>query len=1191
MQQGTKFAFMGIVAVSHLAVGSLGIAAPAYAQLIPDHSLGIESSVITPAVPFGNGFTDRIDGGAIRSGNLFHSFLEFNVQNGQQVHFANPTAIENIFSRVTGVNSSSILGTLGTLGPANLYLVNPNGILFGPNAQLDVRGSFVGTTANGVTFDNGYIFSALNPDVPPLLAINSPMGLSSWLPAMGNITNEGNLTVGQDLTLQGLSLNLHSQLEAGENLTLVATDNLTVRDSDSQPLIASAGKNLTLQGETIDLYILQHPGSGLISGNDITLISPNSIRADAHFTTGGEFQAQDLDGSPANVFSLEDPIVLAVGNVTLADYVGPSLHVLAGGNVQMGNVLITGPDTGTTTINPNNNTLIPGTTTPYSALSNVTLSDGTTTLEISGNTQATLDVRAGVDWTQAPFTREPGIGAPTVDPAGAVTINDPGGTPGSDITVGNIGIGQPGGLVLLTNQYQPNANLPAGTIEVISITGQFPPPAGAGSNIVIDARGDISLPAPAPISSVGAPGGSITLRSETAIRQPEDNALIQSVSLAGTGGDITLVAPIINLGGNASTVFVGAFGPGQGGDFNVEADSFQSDFSSIGAILVGPGNGGQAGNVNINSDSIFLDEVQLLSGVVQPGASGNSGDVTINTDSLVAINGTLIGSLTAGNGNAGNVNVVADSISLSGFRVLPPAIFEATGIFSTVEPGAVGMGGNIDITTNSLSLQNAAQIRTSSDAMGNAGSVVIRAEDITIDGAVFIPEILAIPNAIPTLPSAILSEMRPGSDGQGGPIDITTTTLAVTNGGTISASTQSGDAGSVTITATESASFDGLVSFAAVGEDARHSGASVETLEQATGDGGLLEITTPNLAVINGAQLEATTAGVGAAGDIKLNVSDTVLVDGVDSAIEANTTPDSTGIGGDVIIDPRLVLVQNGGRIAVDSQGAGESGNIVITSEQLRLDQGLISAEADSADGGNITLNLGPILLLRNGSNVSATAGRDQGFGNGGNVAITTVDGFVVAVDTENSDITANAFLGNGGNVTVNTQGLFGIEFRPALTPLSDITASSDFGLQGSVTIETPDIDPSDDLVQLPTGLVDASRLVAQGCGAGASDIATALGEFTVTGRGGLPPSPEQLNPQSDLAVWETLDDAPNTPTTVTQGSASSTVKHQSIEPRQIIEFQGWVVDDNGEIVLTAEATSVTPHNPWQSSFTCQTQG
>ncbi|MEM9483239.1 MAG: S-layer family protein, partial [Cyanobacteria bacterium P01_F01_bin.116] len=576
----------------------------------------------------------------------------------------------------------------------------------------------------------------------------------------------------------------------------------------------------------------------------------------------------------------------------------------------------------------------------------------------------------------------------------------------------------------------------------------------------------------------------------------------------------------------------------------------------------------------------------FLGTVTGSPTGGNAGNITVETNTLVGNNGGQIVSLAADflgfgtvRGNTGNVNVTAtDSISVTG---IGPDDFTISGFGSSVLFGAMGDGGSVTLQTGSLTISEGAQVRTSTQGEGNAGRIEINASDsITIDGAVL--------SALGPNPSGILSEVLPGAMGQGNEIVISTGNLSVSNGGFISASTNAdGAAGNVTITATNAASFAG-----APGEPFDPSGAFVGTLEDAAGDGGILTITTPSLSVTDGAQLEAETRGVGNAGNINLNVSDTVLVDGTDSAIQANTTEDSMGMGGDVIIDPRprLAIVQNGGRIAVDSQGTGTGGNIEITATELRLDQGEITAGADSTDGGDITLDLGPLLVLRNGSNISATAGRDQGFGNGGNVAITTADGFVVAVDTENSDITANAFLGNGGNVTVNTQGLFGIEFRPALTPLSDITASSEFGLQGSVTIETPDVDPSDDLVQLPTGLVDASRLVAQGCGAGASDIATALGEFTVTGRGGLPPSPEQLNPQNDLAVWETLDDAPNTPTTATsQGSVSSTVNHQ--EPIQITEFQGWIVDDNGEIVLTAEARSVTPHSPWQSVSTCQTQG
>ncbi|MFM7382924.1 MAG: filamentous hemagglutinin N-terminal domain-containing protein, partial [Microcystaceae cyanobacterium] len=119
----------------------------AQAQVIPDQTLGSENSVVTPDVINGIA-SDRLDGGAIRGSNLFHSFQEFSVREGRGAYFANPAGIANIFSRVTGGNISQIMGILGVLGNANLYFLNPNGILFGPNAQLDVKGSFLATTAD-----------------------------------------------------------------------------------------------------------------------------------------------------------------------------------------------------------------------------------------------------------------------------------------------------------------------------------------------------------------------------------------------------------------------------------------------------------------------------------------------------------------------------------------------------------------------------------------------------------------------------------------------------------------------------------------------------------------------------------------------------------------------------------------------------------------------------------------------------------------------------------------------------------------------------------------------------------------------------------------------------------------------------------------------------------------------------------
>ncbi|MEQ9368787.1 MAG: filamentous hemagglutinin N-terminal domain-containing protein [Coleofasciculus chthonoplastes F3-SA18-01] len=121
---------------------------PLLAQITPDNTLEAEHSVVTPNAQVRGRLADLIEGGAIREANLFHSFLEFNIEKGQRVYFANPVGIETIFSRVTGNNPSAILGTLGVNGGANLFFLNPNGIIFGENAQLDIQGSFVASTAN-----------------------------------------------------------------------------------------------------------------------------------------------------------------------------------------------------------------------------------------------------------------------------------------------------------------------------------------------------------------------------------------------------------------------------------------------------------------------------------------------------------------------------------------------------------------------------------------------------------------------------------------------------------------------------------------------------------------------------------------------------------------------------------------------------------------------------------------------------------------------------------------------------------------------------------------------------------------------------------------------------------------------------------------------------------------------------------
>ncbi|NEP21799.1 filamentous hemagglutinin N-terminal domain-containing protein [Moorena sp. SIO3I6] len=206
----------------------------ANAQITPDTTLpqGERSLLDLGSGQVNGEIVDLIKGGAIRDINLFHSFLEFNVGNGQSVYFANPAGIENIISRVTGGKASNIFGTLGVNGGANLFLINPKGILFGQNAKLDVSGSFVGTTADGIGFGNQGVFSASNPEPPsPLLTVNPNVFFFNQIP--GNM-NRGSIT--SQAKLEKLAV---------DNLLLLGGDVEVIEDSK---ISTNQGGNILLAG-------------------------------------------------------------------------------------------------------------------------------------------------------------------------------------------------------------------------------------------------------------------------------------------------------------------------------------------------------------------------------------------------------------------------------------------------------------------------------------------------------------------------------------------------------------------------------------------------------------------------------------------------------------------------------------------------------------------------------------------------------------------------------------------------------------------------------------------------------------------------------------------------------------------------------------------------------------------------------
>ncbi|NER48026.1 MAG: filamentous hemagglutinin N-terminal domain-containing protein, partial [Symploca sp. SIO1A3] len=538
------------------------------AQIIPDATLGSEGSRIIEGLEIQSSLgdskalplrADRIEGGALRGANLFHSFLELNVLDGQRVYFANPAGIENILSRVTGSNGSDILGTLGVLGEANLFLVNPNGIVFGHNAQLDVAGSFVASTENELNFSDGSSFSATNPEAPQLLAINVTPGMQ-WGTSepQAAIVSQGNLAVGQDLTLAGSRLTLSGQLQAGRDLTLLATDTVKIRDSTNHPFIASADGELLVQGnQMVDIFALNHPDSGLFSGGNLVLRSANSIIGDAHYWSEGTFKIEQLDSNSGSWLSPNDPVIRANGDVSFDSYQGASLHIFAGGSVKAtGDIEITGADA------------------TNGIQETVTLSDGTK-VEIDGKNEPTLDIRAGTNAFGTPVGR-------TGDPE-PINFTDNNTPSSADITInGTITNNQ--GLVFLTNQYQPNAlagNITVNNIDV-KLRGNN---IGNGGSIVIDSHGNFTLMGIMSASTFGeGDAGDISIQASGAVElDGADSIIFNNVEAGGVGnaGNISIKADSFSLTDGAQLIST-TFGEGNAGSISIQASgAIELDNSNI----------------------------------------------------------------------------------------------------------------------------------------------------------------------------------------------------------------------------------------------------------------------------------------------------------------------------------------------------------------------------------------------------------------------------------------------------------------------------------------------------------------------------------------------------------------------------------------------------------------------------------
>jgi len=1140
-----------------------GFGGSAIAQLTPDNTLGAESSTVTPNGPL----SDRINGGATRGANLFHSFQDFNVGSGRQVYFANPAGVANILTRVTGGNASDILGTLGVSGTANLFLLNPNGILFGPNSQLDIAGSFVATTADSVLFDNGFAFSAGNPQAPPLLTVSVPLGLQYGTNNTGVITNRGNLTVGENFTLGGAVVDLQGQIRSGGDLTVQGTETVRIRDSATDPFIAAAGGKLVVQGnQLVDIFALNHPDSGLFSGGEMVLRSDNAVSGDAHYWSGGSFRIEALDGSLGDLYSPYDPIILASGNVSLGNYFGNSLHILAGGSVTTGNIEINNVDATANSINPNNTNTYNGTNT-YAELANANLSNGTPFETIQGDVFPTVDIRAGVDWAALggfpvpdPTRRGTFSTTPTISNSPINSANITTGRIRTNIFIGNL----TGGRVLLTNQYNPN-NLPGN----ITVNGTIDTRDDLGGGVIgIDSRGEIALNGGInasaydrafgggfPDNTFAGNGGDVTLLAQNTIAT---GAEILTEGLLG--GNVTIATPesftldkdifsrsyttaSSTQAGSVNVTTAGQFtlqngaeistqtlGTAQAGNITVNADTIRiqnpAGATSQTAIVANTNAQGNAGNVVLNAPTIELNRGFIFANTFGDGSNfGDAGTIIANTDRLTLENGSFFSTASQSVGRGGDIFINAStSVDLVGTNAagLPSAF-----IFGGFNGGDAG---ELTVNTNRLSIRDGAIISGTAYGSGTSGNLTVNARDL-----------VEVRGRGPNAPSSLVYETA--GVGGGGTFNLTTQRLLIADGGNVSAQTiGAGDAGTFNVTASEievtGTSADGRFQSRLFFDSAN------------SGQAGELKISTQRLFVRDGGIISAATSGSGSGGLLDIRASESIVIDGGSSTANTGLFFDSRGSGDvrGIRIQTGDLTVANRGQITVSGTGTGRAGDLEISARSIFLNQqGNLLAITESGEGGNIRLKVAKDILLRFNSNILTEA---RGTGNGGNITI-DAGGFVLAVLSENSDVAATAIQGRGGNIFVTAQGVFGFSFPERLvrTSESDISAGSQLGIDGITEIFVVDFQPD---IQLPNQPGVPSLGV--GCTADRSRNNRrpfASGTLYNSGRGGEYTSPlGSLENNGVSAPWLELDESTST---------------------GIVEAQGWVQLPDGRIFLTAQ--------------------
>ncbi|MEH2294440.1 two-partner secretion domain-containing protein, partial [Nostoc sp.] len=747
---------------SSLVVGSVLIASlqeQAFAQITPDTSLPNNSSVARD----GNIF--NITGGTKAGSNLFHSFREFSVSPGDTASFNNAVDIQNIISRVTGGSFSNINGLIRAKGNANLFLINPNGIVFGENARLNIGGSFVASTANALQFGNIGFFSATDKNIPsPLLTINPSAFLFNQ--------------INQNAVIQNSSV-------APARTNPAGFDALGLRVPDGKSLLLVGGNvsmdkgRLNAYGGQVELGGLAEPGSVAlgVDGDNLSLKFPENVtRADISFTNSAGVFVEAAGG----------------GNIAVN---GRNLEILEGTVLSAG--------------------IGEGLGTPDTVAGDITL-NATGEIKVASGSIVSNEVGLGLK----------GNGGNIYINAATLSLDDAG------LTASTYGQGNAGNVIV---QARDTVSLVdnAGILSTVEPGG-----VGNGGNIYINAA-TLSLDGARLEASTYAQGnaGNVTVSAKDAVSLADNAAIFSTVEAGGVGkgGNIDINAAKLSL-----------------------IDGAQLQTVTDNASDLQPAGRGDAGNVNVNVTGAvdIAGGKNGLSGIgsfVKTGTEGNGGNITIDSGSFSLSDRAILDASTSGQGNAGNVTVRArDAVSLADVA-----------IFSRVESGAVGKGGNININAAKLSLIDGAQLQTVTDnasdlqpaGRGDAGNV-----NVNVTGAV---DIAGGKNGL----SGIGSFVKTGTEGNGGNITIDSGSFSLSDRAILDASTSGqGNAGNVTVRAKDSVS---LANNASIFSHVRVEG---------VGKAGDIDINAATLS-LDRAGLDASTSGQGNAGNVRIRASRAITFD------------------------------------------------------------------------------------------------------------------------------------------------------------------------------------------------------------------------------------------------------------------------------------------------------------------------